>query len=63
MFDRAGEFLRRFGTYGVGEGTLFDPVDIEIDGFGKVYVAEAGARRLQVFTVSRPYETFTPPGF
>ena len=60
VFDRAGEFLRRLGSYGVGEGTLFDPVDIEIDSFGKVYVAESGARRLQVFVVGRPYETFTP---
>ncbi len=58
VFDRAGEFLRRFGVYGVGEGMIFDPVDIEIDAFGRVYIVEGEARRMQVFTVGHPYESF-----
>ncbi|HAH87938.1 MAG TPA: hypothetical protein DCL60_11290 [Armatimonadetes bacterium] len=62
IFDRSGTFLRRFGWYGLEEGLLFQPVDAQMDSFGRVYVLEAGARRLQVFSLLRPFEPFTLPG-
>lgn len=60
VFDRSGRLLRQFGTYGQGEGEFFHPVDVDIDDFGRVYVVEMGARRMQVFSVNRPFEPFTP---
>ncbi|MHB0935677.1 MAG: NHL repeat-containing protein [Armatimonadota bacterium] len=60
VFDRSGTLLRQFGEYGQGEGQLFYPIDTAVDGFGRVYVVEMGARRLQVFSVNRPFEPFIP---
>ena len=55
-------FLRTFGGYGQREGTLFYPIDAVADGAGRVYVLEVGARRMQVFSLSRPFEPFSPQG-
>jgi DNA-binding beta-propeller fold protein YncE len=60
VFDRSGMLLRQFGAYGQGEGEFFHPTDAAIDNFGRVYVVELGARRMQVFSVNRPFEPFTP---
>ncbi|MHB9035825.1 MAG: NHL repeat-containing protein [Armatimonadota bacterium] len=58
VYDRSGASLATFGAYGQGEGTLFYPISVTSDSFGRVYVLEVGARRLQVFSLSRPFEPF-----
>lgn len=61
-FDRSGQFLRRFGFYGPEEGYLYETIDAEMDDFGRVYVLEYGGRRVQVFSLSRPFEPLRPSG-
>lgn len=58
VFGRTGVILQSFGTYGQGEGSLFYPIAAAEDSLGRVYVLEFGARRLQVFKLSRPFEPF-----
>ncbi|MDH7481679.1 MAG: NHL repeat-containing protein [Armatimonadota bacterium] len=60
VFDRSGTFLRKLGVYGTEGGSFFQPIDMEMDKFGRVYVAEAGGRRVQVFSLVKPYEPFQP---
>ncbi len=60
VYDRMGTFLLTFGTYGQGEGELFHPLDAALDDTGHLFVLEVGALRVQAFTVTRPFEPFTP---
>jgi tripartite motif-containing protein 71 len=62
VFDRTGTFLRKFGSYGLSEGMLFHPVDAAIDSLGHVIILEIGSRRMQVFTLGKPYEPFRLTG-
>lgn len=59
VFNRSGMYLKTFGTYGQGEGELFYPIAAAADSLGRVYLLEFGARRLQVFTLSRPFEPYS----
>jgi sugar lactone lactonase YvrE len=62
VYDRAGTFLKSFGSYGQAEGSLYYPVSAAADNLGRVYVLEFGARRLQVFTLDKPFQPFNPYG-
>jgi len=60
VYDRSGIFLRAFGGYGQEKGSLFYPIAVAENDLGRVYVLEFGTRRLQAFTLSRPFEPFAP---
>lgn len=60
VYDRLGTYLRTVGAYGQEENQFFYPVDAVGDSLGRVFVLEFGARRLQVFKLSQPFEPFSP---
>ncbi|MBI2907955.1 MAG: hypothetical protein HYX92_09895 [Chloroflexi bacterium] len=43
-------FLYKWGTFGSGDGQLFGPWGVALDGAGNAYVAEVGNHRLSKFT-------------
>ena len=49
VFDANGNFLRKWGTTGAGDGQFNEPKGIEVDGYGRVYVADTFNHRVQVF--------------
>ena len=49
VFTQDGDFIRCFGTKGTGPGGFDCPVDIAIDKDGKMYVADFGNNRIQIF--------------
>ncbi|MDB4285659.1 6-bladed beta-propeller, partial [bacterium] len=49
VFDSNGNFLRKLGSLGAGDGQLYFPHGIAVDGAGNVYVSEWGNNRIQVF--------------
>jgi len=52
MDIHTGDFVDSFGTYGLEAGLYFDfPRDIAFDSTGQMYIAEAGNRRIQKFSV------------
>ena len=48
VFDRDGNYVRQFGTYGEGDGQLEFPAAITSDSFGNILIANRQCR-LQVF--------------
>jgi uncharacterized protein YjbI with pentapeptide repeats len=48
-FTSAGYFLSKWGSRGSGEGQFNGPNGISVDSDGKVYVADSGNDRIQVF--------------
>jgi DNA-binding beta-propeller fold protein YncE len=50
VLDEKGRFLRAVGAPGEGEGQLRQPVGMDLDSQGNVYVADTGNRRVQVFS-------------
>ncbi len=51
FFDPDGRFLGRFGGYGSGPGQVRGPADVAADGAGRLYVADKGNGRVQVFAI------------
>ena len=49
VFDLTGNFIRKFGTYGNGDGQLDDPTDVGIGPDGLVYVCSKDDQRVLVF--------------
>ncbi len=49
VFGLDGEHRGGLGGYGLGSGGLVRPVDVAVDGAGRVFVTEAGTSRVQVF--------------
>ena len=39
-----------FGTYGDDQGQFYEPVDVDVDNEGFVYVTDSGNNRVQKFT-------------
>lgn len=54
-FDSEGDFVREFGSTGGGEGELEQPESVEIDGEGRVWVADQGNARVQGFDEQGEY--------
>ena len=56
VFTASGEFLREWGSRGLDDGQFLGHfggiIGIAVDGSGRVYVADSGNRRVQVFTTS-----------
>jgi sugar lactone lactonase YvrE len=50
VFDADGRFLVAWGEHGSGEGQLIDPIGLDIDGNGDVWVADFGNDRVQKFS-------------
>jgi hypothetical protein len=51
VFDLNGNLLRKFGSYGVGEGLFIRPFDIEVDDSERVYVSDSNATGIQVLDI------------
>jgi hypothetical protein len=49
QFDRSGKFVKQFGTKGSGPGQFSGLHGIDADRNGKIYVADRGNSRIQVF--------------
>lgn len=49
-FNDKGEFIRRFGSEGTGNGQLKNPVAIAVDSKGYVWVADQQNARIERFT-------------
>lgn len=49
VFDREGRFVRKFGTYGSGDGQFSRPFGVALDPLGRLYVTDWDNRRVQVF--------------
>jgi tripartite motif-containing protein 71 len=49
VFDENGKFIIKFGTKGKQDGQFNRPEDLAIDQDGKVFVADTGNSRIQVF--------------
>ncbi len=49
-FNPAGEFVRKWGTKGTGEGQFNLVHDVQVDTRGRVYVADRNNERIQVFS-------------
>ena len=48
-FDKHGNWIKSFGTYGTEPGQLRLPHNMQVDRNGNVYVADRSNRRIQVF--------------
>ena len=48
-FDTDGKFVSKFGSKGKQDGQFNRPEDIAIDPDGRVFVADTGNSRIQVF--------------
>ncbi|KAF5062432.1 NHL repeat protein [anaerobic digester metagenome] len=49
-YSPLGEYLGRWGAPGSGPLLFNDPVDVSIDDLGRLYVADTGNGRVQIFT-------------
>jgi len=49
VFDQSGTYLDQWGEVGVGPGFFSEPVGIDVDSNGNIYVADTWNQRVQVF--------------
>jgi DNA-binding beta-propeller fold protein YncE len=54
-FAKDGKFIKMWGTKGSGQGQLNTPHNLAIDSKGRVWVADRGNKRLQVFDQDGKY--------
>jgi hypothetical protein len=55
--DKAGRFIKTWGSKGSGQGQFDMPNSIAVDAQGNVYVADLGNKRIQVFDNDGNYKT------
>jgi hypothetical protein len=55
--DKAGKFVKTFGSKGSGQGQFDMPNSIAVDARGNVYVADLGNKRIQVFDNDGNFKT------
>ena len=56
MFNSAGELLLVIGRPGQGPGEFYLPADITVDAQDRIFVADLGNRRVQMFQyLGEPY--------
>lgn len=55
VLDGDGNYLMTWGTLGKEPGKFHNPIGIEIDSRGLVYVSELTTKRIQVFTANGEY--------
>ncbi len=64
-FTRDGKFIMSFGTFGSGHGEFSTPHDLAMDAQGRLYVADRGNMRIQIFDQDGNYldewEQFSRP--
>jgi len=48
-FDRAGKFIKAWGTHGTGPGQFDEPHGLAMDSQGRLFVADRGNSRIQIF--------------
>jgi tripartite motif-containing protein 71 len=48
-FSPDGQFITKWGSYGIGDGQFIDPEHLAIDSNGYVYVSDRGNNDIQVF--------------
>ena len=56
-FNSAGEFVRKVGSEGTGNGQFKFPRGIAVDSEGRVWVTDSGNNRLQRFSSKGAYQT------
>jgi len=62
VYDAAGQFMFKFGSRGSGTGQLLFPLGITTAPDGKVYVADSGNHRFQVFAPNgKPLDAVSLP--
>jgi len=49
-FYSKGEFITKFGSFGIGPGQFEDPEHLAIDSDGNVYVSDRGNNNIQKFS-------------
>jgi hypothetical protein len=52
IFDSAGNFKSKFGSFGAGNGQFNSPTRVSVDESGKIFVADTSNHRIQVFDSS-----------
>jgi len=63
IFNSAGVFQSKFGSYGSGDGQFNDPIDIAIDSSGNIYVIDKGNDDIQIFNSAGVFQSkFGSPG-
>lgn len=50
VFTEAGDFVRKWGTFGSAPGQFFNPIGVTLDLSQNLYVADQGNQRIQEFT-------------
>jgi sugar lactone lactonase YvrE len=56
-FDKAGKFLKSFGTFGKGRGEFDQPHALAMDSKGRLFVGDRGNNRIQIFDQNFTYIT------
>ena len=56
-FDRNGNFIKTWGTYGTGPGEFMLPHSVVIDKNDRVYVGDRENARIQIFDTDGHYQT------
>jgi DNA-binding beta-propeller fold protein YncE len=62
VFGREGTLLFRFGRYGGEQGEFRNPEGLYIDSRDRLYVSDAGNRRVQIFQIANPASKVTMVG-
>ena len=54
-FDGENQLVRKFGSYGSGNGEFYNAAGVAFDGYNNLYVADHNNHRIQKFTIDGKY--------